>query len=136
MAKKGYSPEVERKVLTQMRRGVKAPRNIAKQAHLNASTVRVALMYMAREGKIVRISKGEYGLPVVRVHHAVGPRQAAVQGAGALGNIGYRPQRSGSLLDDEEIDPAEKEAFDRKMRRAYIVVAALFVLFLIYVWVR
>lgn len=59
---KGYSPEVEQKILTQLQRGVKSPHKIANQARLNHSTVRVALSKMSESGLVVRIRKGEYQL--------------------------------------------------------------------------
>lgn len=57
---RGYSERVEHKILTQMRRGSKHRKMIAKRANLNESTVGAALALMAKEGKVQRIGRGLY----------------------------------------------------------------------------
>lgn len=123
---KGYSPVVEQKIITQLKRGVKAPRNIAKQAHLNPSTVRVALSKMARSGQVKRLADGTgYALrtrttTVIR-HNPL----AAGSGSAVLGTM---------LKPNGEQYPWPPTIEQKPVSRAKVVIVALVIL-MVLIWV-
>lgn len=129
---KGYSPVVEQKIITQLNRGVKAPRNIAKQAHLNASTVRVALSKMARAGQVRRLPDGSgYVLRRRTQHtiHSVPARQPAASG------MIQRPD--GGILGQgpKPVYPWPPAEYPKPVSRKVKVVIGLVIVAVVLIWV-